>query len=196
MRPSRGSTLGLRRHTRLLLLIGLLVLLSACAGSSRTAGGGQGSGQLAISWAEFYRDLGSLKRASALAVAGTIVAIDSQTVEDGIPFTDFRLRVSRLLYNPRHLLQGDGQGSELIIHQTGGLLNGEQVSVQDDPLFQIGEGTILFLRPFRPGHYLVVGGPSGRFRLHNGLVTSITDEGIRLNWPLTAEEFKAALDRA
>src|SRR5579884_3887628 len=114
MRPSRGSTLGLRRHTRLLLLIGLLVLLSACAGSSSTAGSGQGSGQLVISWAEFYRDLGSLKRASALAVEGTIVAIDSQTVEDDIPFTDFRLRVSRLLYNPRHLLQGDGQGSELI----------------------------------------------------------------------------------
>nr|BBH93026.1 hypothetical protein KTA_12250 [Thermogemmatispora argillosa] len=70
------------------------------------------------------------------------------------------------------------------------------MSVQDDPLFQIGDEAVLFLRPFRPGHYLVVGGPSGRFRLHNGLITPFTEQGVKLSWPLTEEEFRAALDRA
>lgn len=65
---------------------------------------------------EFYQDLGSPKRASVLAVEGTVIAIDARSVEDDIPFTDFRFRISRLLYNPQYLLQGDGQGSELIDH--------------------------------------------------------------------------------
>jgi hypothetical protein len=175
----------MRTLDRALLLIGLLILLNACSGSDQ-----QGD-HLVVSWAVLYHDLSSLKRASDLAVVGTITAIAAQDVEDNIPFTDFRFGIGDILYSPHPF-----QGSTLIVHQTGGLLNGKEVSVEDDSLFQIGEEAILFLRQLSPGHYAVAGGPSGRFRLHNGLVTPITDEGVRLNWPLTEQEFRAALARA
>jgi hypothetical protein len=171
------------------LVLCLLVALSACdAGGAQT----QQVHYLDASWPVLYHDFSSLKRAADLAVAGNIAGIAAQTVDQGIPYTDFTFSVSQVLYNPHHLTVG----SRLVIHQTGGVLNNQRFEVQDDPLFQVGEQAVLFLHQFSPGHYFVVGGPSGRFRVSNGLVAPINGEGIRLSQPLPMTRFSAQVQQA
>jgi len=56
-----------------------------------------------------------------------------------------------------------GTPATLTIHQTGGVVNGEQYQFEDDPLFKVGEKCVLFLREYathparhEPGHRDVV----------------------------------------
>ncbi|MBX5451860.1 hypothetical protein [Thermogemmatispora sp.] len=171
------------------LVLCLLAALSAC-----DAGGAQMQQvhYLDASWPVLYHDFSSLKRAADLAVAGKIAGVVAQTVDQGIPYTDFTFSVSQVLYTTHHLTVG----SSLVIHQTGGVLNNQRFEVRDDPLFQVGEQAVLFLHQFSPGHYFVVGGPSGRFRVTNGLVAPINDEGIKLSQPLPMTRFIAQVQQA
>jgi hypothetical protein len=74
-----------------------------------------------------------------------------------VPTTDFAFAIQQMIYDPHQM----GIGKNLIIHQTGGIVNSQQAEVGDDPLFRVGERAILFLHQFSPGHFYVEGGPSG-----------------------------------
>ena len=84
-------------------------------------------------------------------------------------------------------------GSTIVLHQEGGVVNGTLYQADDDPLFQIGEQTIIFLRQYSPGHFFVLGGPSGRFRVNGNSVTPISSDGMPLPGGTTLSSFRAQL---
>ena len=131
---------------------------------------------LDASWAKLYHSFPDLKHDADLAVQGTVTQV-LQTVSptDGTPpSTDFLFTVSRVLQDPAHRLQGN----TLTLHQTGGRVGNTLYQVDDDPLFQVGEQSILFLHEYQPGFYFVIGGPSGRFVIQSGAVKPINNEGV------------------
>lgn len=172
-------------------ILGTAFLVSGCTGGN-TPTAQNPPNHMHASWAEWYTDMKSLKHASDVAVAGAFTAIVGRTVQDDIPYTDFMFSPARILYDPHHSLTGQS----LLIHQTGGLIGGQQVAVDDDPLFQVNEQAVLFLREYSPGHYLVVGGPSGRFRLANGMVSPMAAQGLSLKWPVSEADFFTLIQQA
>jgi hypothetical protein len=142
------------------------------------------------SWPKFYHSLTDLKTSSDIAVEGSIAAIASQTIEQNLPFTDFQFHVDKILSAPKGVISGN----TIIIHQTGGPMT---VNVQgtatkvlfqvgDDPLMHAGDHLVLFLHQYAPNHYFVVGGPTGRFTVQQGVVHPINSEGISL--PITTSD--------
>ena len=127
------------------------------------------------SWAETYRDLGTLKQATDLAVLGTVQGVDgvdSDTRAAGavtatLTFTDFNFRIEQTLH-------GEGREEMVIVHQTGGTSGGVTTEIKDDPLLQIGERYILFVTQAPSGKYFVAGGPTGRFVVRGDRVSSLS----------------------
>ncbi|HWG25902.1 hypothetical protein [Actinospica sp.] len=136
------------------------------------------------SWAHYYRSMADLKAHTDVAVEGTIT---KATQEPGAsttsaPFTDFQFTVTADLYDPGHRAAASTSGTPvtLSIHQTGGAVNGEVYQFDDDPLFKVGERYVLFLREYAPGHYMVAGGPTGRFSVSgSGAITPIVTDGVK-----------------
>jgi hypothetical protein len=115
------------------------------------------------SWAEQYSDVGSLSRASDVAIVGTVTGVASTRVAGGVPFTDFNVRVVRVLRDPQGRLAAS---RTILVHQTGGPVAANHfLEVHDDLLFQPGETMVLFLREFAPGQFRVLAGPGGRFEV-------------------------------
>jgi hypothetical protein len=177
---------------KVLVLIVLLggMVLAGCAAArqsqSTTASGGD-TVIMTASWATWYSDIHSLKANSDLGVLGSFTAVQGQTQDkNGTPFTDFAFTVTRVLWNPKQVSAG-----VVSIHQTGGTVNGSLYQFSDDPLFQVGEQAILFLHETSPGHYYVVGGPSGRFHVNNGMVTPATAHGVPFAGPRPLNSFLA-----
>jgi hypothetical protein len=107
------------------------------------------------------------------------------------PTTLFGFRISKILWNPHHL----ASLSTILVNQTGGIMNNTRYTVSDDPLFQIGEQAVLFLCQYSPAHFLVNGGPTGRFSLQHGMVKPINNEGIHFA-ALPLADFVAKVQRA
>jgi hypothetical protein len=142
------------------------------------------------SWARYYRSMADLKAHTDVAVEGTIT---KATQEPGAsttstPFTDFQFTVAATLYDPGHRAAATAGGPEtLTIHQTGGIVDGEQFQIDDDPLFKVGEKYVLFLHEYATGHYMVVGGPTGRFAVgDSGAITPIVSDGVKFSGTLPA----------
>jgi len=145
------------------------------------------------SWAITYNDLKSLKQAADLGVIGAITKASAVTTDQSKHvFTDFVFTVKTTLLDPGRRLSG----ASIIVHQTGGVVGSTLYQMEDDPLFEIGEQAVLFLHEYSPGHYFVVGGPSGRFVVQNGVVSPINDEGIALGKSPTEAAFIAMVQQA
>ncbi|WP_133259956.1 hypothetical protein [Streptacidiphilus pinicola] len=175
------------------LLIATVAPLAACGGGSghRTAAP-RSTVTMDTSWAESYHALSPLKAHSELAVEGTITGVQSTaTTDDGIPFTDFAFTVSTILFDPGHR---GSVGRTITLHQTGGTVNGRQWQAADDAAFRVGEQLVLFLREPRPGLFMVVGGPTGRFEISNGTLTPAANDGVRFAG--SARAFAAAVSKA
>jgi len=129
-----------------------------------------------------YTDLQSLKSASDAVVSGKVSKAHAtvRSGKPGYPTTDYEFTVSKVVWNS----SGTDITSPVLLHQTGGVLDGTQYAVDDDPNFTIGEQDVLFLHEYTSGHFYVVGGPTGRFRVTDGMVSPMNDEGIQL--PRTA----------
>jgi hypothetical protein len=132
------------------------------------------------SWSIRFADVKSAKQASDVVVKGTITSIqfvgyvkNDLGQDDHIVFTDYVFTIDQRVADARHLITGP----TIVIHQTGGILNGIKHEIQDDPLFQIHEQAVLFLKIYRPGYGYVMGGPSGRFMVHNGVVQPRSQDG-------------------
>lgn len=110
---------------------------------------------LYASWAIMYHDLPSLKQGSDLGIDGTIerviqvssVAADKDH-QSPVVFTDYAVRVQRVLWNPQHL--AITPGTTITLHQTGGMIGNTRYEVDDDPLFDLQEHAILFLHMYQP----------------------------------------------
>jgi hypothetical protein len=177
------------------LLIGLVtvsaVITSGCASSAQPTQ----TVKISASWAVTYQDLKSLKQGSDVAVAGSIAEVaDVTQVGQGRGYvtTDFVFSISKVILDPGQRIKG----SSLTIHQMGGILGDTRYEVEDDPLFQVGEQLILFLHEYSPDHYYVAGGPTGRFEVHNSMVTPVNNEGVKFGAPMTEADFIAAIQSA
>ena len=199
----RFSLVPFRRYPRLVCLLpGVLLLLASCG---QNADAGQASAQSACkpdhivgveaSWTKGYSSLKGLKQDADLGVQGHFTAVvDTPTDSSGLVYTDFTFTITQVLWDPHH--QIPASASSITIRQTGGCIGDTLYRVDDDPLFQIGEEAILFLHQFSPDQYYVIGGPSGRFEVRNGLVQPVNDEGVKLPSDLTEQQFYALLRRA
>ncbi|GHO51965.1 hypothetical protein [Ktedonobacter robiniae] len=177
-----------------------LCLLAVCALFSLLALGGCGSASdqtsatttssnttpqivhLDMSWSKNYHTLKDLKQDAGVAVHGTITRIINQEVDSaGIPYTNFEFTVSHIAHDPAKSLTKNavvGGATRITIHQTGGVVNNTHYESSDDPLFQVGEQYILFLKEYKPGFYYVIGGPTGRFKVQNGAVSPMNNDGV------------------
>lgn len=205
---SRFSSASLWRYSWLVCLLSGM-LLASC-GQNATARqnvvqAGQTSAQVGrtsaqgcdieVSWARFYSSLTELKRATELdlAVQGTFTAVqatqgDAPSAGPSTPLmTDFSFTISKVLLDPHHVL--GGSSSSITIRQAGGQIGATVHQVCGDPLFRVDETAILFLHHSDAGQYFVMGGPSGRFVVHDGLVQPVNDEGVRLPAGLTEQQF-------
>jgi hypothetical protein len=178
----------------LLLSICGVVVMSGC-GQSQAPQATKGTltiHQAKASWAVLYHDFKSLKQNADLVVAGTIVGVSKLTGDPPLVFTQFIFQITRTIWNPKHL----AASNQVIVNQTGGIVGNDLYEIRDGPLFQQGEAMILFLRQYEPGLFSVIGGPSGRFELHNGMVTPINDEGVRFTAPMPEADFLTAVAQA
>lgn len=92
-----------------------------------------------ISWAYHYPDLKSMIRDSDLIVIGVVVNSSSYSGgRYGIIFTDNKVKVERFL-------KGSSDGY-IVVKQTGGVINDTVYEVSDDPLMEVGEKAVLFLK--------------------------------------------------
>jgi hypothetical protein len=153
----------------------LLAVAGGC-GSGAPASGPQVT-MIDASWAEQYSDVGSLSRASDVAIVGTVTGVAGTNVRGGVPFTDFRVRIVRVLRDPQGRV---APSRTIVVHQTGGPVAANHfLEVHDDLLFRPGETMALFLREFAPGQFRVLAGPGGRFEV-SGNSVSPTHHGTAL----------------
>src|SRR5579884_2211913 len=159
------------------LAVCALVLLSACSQPAQPTQANQSPQSLQTvkwdaSWSRLYHDPGSLKRASDLAVVGSITGI-SRVITDskGIVSTLFIFSIHRVVWNPHHL----AQHATLIINQTGGIVHNVLYEIGDDPLFQVGEQAVLFLHQYKPGYFLGKAGLPGGSHFQKGWVSPFNE---------------------
>lgn len=180
----------IKRGLIAIMLAAAVAPVAACS-SGHTAAVPQTTTTLDASWAEYYHSLSPLKTHSQLAVEGTIKGVKSTSSDHGIPITDFEFSVDSTLFDPGHR---NKTGTAITIHQTGGVVNGHEWQVNDDPVFRVGEHLVLFLREPQPGLYMVVGGPTGRFEINNGVLTPTAKDGVKFTG--SPQAFASAVSKA
>ncbi len=124
-----------------------------------------------VDWAEYYRSIEEMAQASEVDVIARGVIKDVEYEGFGITTAE-----SKYLFKPHWIIKGLSTARPVWIHQIGGLTSlGETYMPYSDPLMQVGDELILFLkeRTSEPGTYWVVGGPQGRFMVKSGRVYSI-----------------------
>jgi hypothetical protein len=119
------------------------------------------------SWAKAYTSVEDLMKDSDVAVSGTFGKVVRQTGDpQHLMYRDYAFTVTRVLQAKDGI---DVNVDQVItVHQTGGIADGVQQEIRDDPLFNQGEKAALFLVQDGPGAFHVAGGPGGRFKVDAG----------------------------
>jgi len=156
----------------------LVFLLSGCGtqATSQTQTTRTNTVFMSSSWAEYYITIKDLKFHTDVAVHGTFVGVVRTIVKQKEQvYTDFAFHVIKAVYSHKLLT-----ASVITLRQEGGFYKNTYYQESDDPVFQRGEETFLFLREVSPNLYVVCGGPSGRFLVQNGRVKPIVKDGVQL----------------
>ncbi|MCW2888862.1 MAG: hypothetical protein QOE54_279 [Streptosporangiaceae bacterium] len=162
----------------------VLALAIACG----VAGCGSGSKPMRTvnmdaSWAVTYSSVRDLKTHADLVVQGRITKVLGQSVvKTSYVTTDFEFTVSAAVQDAKGLVAKNG--GALRVHQTGGILNNVRYQIHDDPLLNVGDESVLFLREYKPGFFMIIGGPTGRFGVKNGQVSTVGDGGVKASGPV------------
>lgn len=183
----------------LMLALGVVVALASLAGCAQPARQNQRPAptpkvvRIAASWARSYGDLKSLKHDADIAVAGTIASVAGTSSDAvGVVATDFVFSINRSIFNPH----GQALGATITLHQTGGIVGDTRYEMEDDPLFQPGEQLVLFLHQYSAGHYYVIGGPTGRFEVRDGVVQPATSASFQLTQSTSLDAFVTMIQQA
>ena len=95
-----------------------------------------------------------------------IVTENAVDISDDVLYhTGFSLRVEEIL-------KGECKDT-IVVYQTG--KPGVQ-EIRDDPLIKVGEQALLFLTEYKPDHFRVIGGPQGRYIIHDDHASSLNYE--------------------
>jgi len=123
------------------------------------------SSSIFVDWAYGYSNLTEMRKSADRVVEGVVVG--SYVSGCAILVTHYTVKVGMTI-------KGNSGTSLITVAQTGGLKGGSEQEIRDDPLMQIGDRVILFLR-FAPqmGIYGILGGPQGRLVVTNHLVYSL-----------------------
>ncbi|MGD0153731.1 MAG: hypothetical protein ABSC17_08225 [Thermacetogeniaceae bacterium] len=120
------------------------------------------------SLAKGYVSLQELNNDSDIVAIGSFdKIIDSGTLPNTkLPFTDFA-------FVPEKILKGSFSGSYILVHQLGGNVTGQGiVDMKEDPLYSIGEKSLLFLKKGTDKYY-TIGAYQGRFPIRNNKISSL-----------------------
>ncbi|MGG0285756.1 hypothetical protein ABEY41_11660 [Peribacillus butanolivorans] len=119
-----------------------------------------------------------------LVIKGKVDSIDKEYMEHtDIPFTDFKFNVEE--YWKSDLSDEENKSiKQLIVTQDGNT----QVEFNEHPLMLAGEEYVLFLKRTLDNNnqekLVMIGGPNGKFNVHNGLIDqevdtqSVNDESV------------------
>ena len=144
---------------------------------------------LSPGYAVWYFDLGSLKQDAELAILGTVSKVNSGVLEPAYATTTSVITIDTVLLNPKNLAK---DASSIEVKQVGGTVGKTTYRNEDDPIFTQGEQVILFLKVEADKPiYHVIGGPSGRFEVKNGMVTPAIPGGVKFDGPKTLSDFIA-----
>lgn len=175
------------------LLLAVSAIGVAVAANSYFANPSTSVVRLDASWAKGYTSIAALKQDADLAVDGTIGRVIAVTKDSkNLVFTDYALEVRSVAFNRKRI----SVAPEIVVHQTGGTVGNTRYEVTDDPLFNAGEHVVLFLQQYSPGHYFVIGGPTGRFEVQNGLVKAFSPDGVNLGTTVTEDSFLSTIASA
>ena len=120
------------------------------------------SGQ--TSWVKDYDSIGELCSESAIIAVGVIGRVVEVIQEKkNLYFTRFAFRIEQVL-------KGE-ENEEVIIYHTGAP-DRPGSGLADDPLFEVGEEYLLFLKLSESGRYFHPG-PWGRYKIIDGMVYSM-----------------------
>jgi hypothetical protein len=134
--------------------------------------------KMGASWAEYHRSMSALKQHADFAIVGEVSAIAPAAKPDAGPvYQMVTLKVNQVAWTNRHDYQVP---ATVTFEQTGGTYQNVTYTVDDDPLFRVGEQVVVFFKEYSPGLYRVSGGPTGRFSLANSGVTPVVQDGIQV----------------
>lgn len=113
---------------------------------------------LTASYSYNYASVDELCNASDLvAVIQITDTMDTSETIDHIPMSDYQAAVLSAA-------KEDFNGQDISIKMTGGLSkSGRRMEIADDPLMEIGDQYLVFLKENQDGSYRILGGPAGRF---------------------------------
>ncbi len=121
-----------------------------------------------VSWAVDYESMGQMLAASDVVVTGEVVGQGDAHRHEGPLFTDWKVRVDQVLAGD---LQ-EGGTTELVVRQTGGLVDGTRHEPEGARLLSSGEKVLLFLvYDGETQRWFVTGGRHGHFELDGGALT-------------------------
>lgn len=151
------------------------ISLAACgAGDTSTADASDDQTKtvsLTASYPKTYKTLNELVASSDAIVVGSVVGSAPAAPIDGLPFTDAQIQV-------KNWLKQDGVPAKTItIHQTGGVLDGVNYLSDEDPLLEVGETEVFYLKKIPEG-YMTVGGPTGRLNVEGTKVKKLPESTL------------------
>lgn len=126
-----------------------------------------------LSWADGASSKGELVRKADAIVVGTVQSTEVAEMTDFGPLTDATISVDTWAKSK------DTRPDEITIRQTGGVVDGVFYEVEDDPLLQVGEKGVFFVRyDGNTGVYVVLGGPTGRFKVNGDEAVPLPNSSI------------------
>ncbi len=129
---------------------------------------------LHASWANYYETFAELKAESDIIAVVEIKEVKNQYTVGDIPMTNFLTVVSEPIY-------GVEDSEEVVVVQTGGIINNQLFQIEDDPLMTPGEKYLIFGEKNDLGTITILGGPQGRYSYSEGKITNIFTTEINIS---------------
>lgn len=174
-----------------------LIVLAGCQASSGLTSSPVASPIiLNASWAKSYASASELALDADSIVLGTVAGIEYQGPDpNDTSGSRFPIALTRFSLTVKAVIAGK-PGAVIIVDQTGGIVNGQQETLEGDPLLTVGATYVLYLQRTADGSYYTVGGPQGTLVASaDGSLKRYGDSQV--SWPvnLTVSQLEAVAGR-
>ena len=121
-----------------------------------------------VSYPYEYNNITEMSGDSDLIINGYVT--ESKIIGDinghELLFTDYTIKVT-------DVYKGKLSVNEIVVKQTGANVYGLKRQIQEDPLMTKDVTMILFLKEYEKNKYFIIGGPQGRFEIHDDKIYSL-----------------------